>query len=85
MIGIDGGCWLMDYEYTVKFYFGESQEEEYKIKTNIGQESFAEEITNGFNEKSWYSFTETEHYQTILLNTKDVYKVSVVQKIVEFD
>ncbi|WP_445480290.1 hypothetical protein ACULLL_08975 [Lysinibacillus irui] len=75
----------MDYEYTVKFYFGESREEEYKIKTNIGQESFAEEITNGFNEKSWYSFTETEHYKTILLNTKDVYKVSVVQNIVEFD
>lgn len=85
MIGIDGGCWLMDYEYTVKFYFGESREEEYKIKTNIGQESFAEEISNGFNEKSWYSFTETEHYKTVLINTKDVYKVSVVQNTVEFD
>ncbi len=25
----------MDYEYKVKFYFEESREEEYKIKTNI--------------------------------------------------
>ena len=75
----------MDYEYKVKFYFGESREEEYKIKTNIGQETFAEEISNGLNEKSWYSFTETENFKTILINTKDVYKVSVVQNIVEFD
>ncbi|KPN96542.1 hypothetical protein [Lysinibacillus sp. ZYM-1] len=75
----------MDYEYKVKFYFGESREEEYKIKMNIGQETFAEEISNGFNEKSWYSFTETEHYKTILINTKDVYKVSVEQDIVPFD
>ncbi|MGG2053823.1 hypothetical protein ABFY48_05415 [Lysinibacillus pakistanensis] len=75
----------MDYEYKVKFYFDESREEEYKIKTNIGQETFAEEISNGLNEKSWYSFTETENFKTILINTKDVYKVSVVQNIVEFD
>ncbi|MGE7112929.1 hypothetical protein [Lysinibacillus sp. NPDC047702] len=75
----------MDYEYKVKFYFDESREEEYKIKTNIGQETFAEEISNGLNEKSWYSFTETEHFKTILINTNDVYKVSVVQNVVEFD
>ena len=75
----------MDYEYKVKFYFDESREEEYKIKTNIGQETFAEEISNGLNEKSWYSFTETEHFKTILINTNDVYKVSVVQNVIEFD
>jgi len=75
----------MDYEYKVKFYFDENREEEYKIKTNIGQETFAEEISNGFNLNSWYSFIETENYKTILINTKDVYKVSVVQNIVEFD
>ncbi|MFJ5764995.1 hypothetical protein ACIP9C_06520 [Lysinibacillus sp. NPDC093210] len=75
----------MDYEYTVKFHFNESREEEYKIKNNIGQETFVEEIFNGFNEKSWYSFTETENYKTILISTKDVYKVSVVQDVVTFD
>ncbi|MGN4124200.1 hypothetical protein ACMGD3_04105 [Lysinibacillus sphaericus] len=75
----------MEYEYTVKFYFDESREEEYKIKTNIGQETFTEEISNGFNEKSWYSFTETENYKTILIRTKDVYKVIVEQHILTFD
>ncbi|MEK5331906.1 MULTISPECIES: hypothetical protein [unclassified Lysinibacillus] len=75
----------MDYEYTVKFHFNESREEEYKIKNNIGQETFVEEIFNGFNEKSWYSFTETENYKTILISTKGVYKVSVVQDVVTFD
>ncbi len=75
----------MDYEYTVKFYFDESREEEYKIKTNIGQETFTEEISNGFNEKSWYSFTETENYKTILISTKDAYKVVVKQDILTFD
>ncbi len=75
----------MEYEYTVKFYFDESREEEYKIKTNIGQETFTEEISNGFNEKSWYSFTETENYKTILIRTKDVYKVIVEQDILTFD
>lgn len=75
----------MDYEYTVKFYFNKNLEEEYKIKTNVGRETFAEEISNGFNEKLWYSFTETENYKTILINTKEVYKVSVVQNTVEFD
>ncbi len=75
----------MDYEYTIKFHFNESREEEYKIKNNIGQETFVEEIFNGFNEKSWYSFTETENYKTILISTKGVYKVSVVQDVVTFD
>ncbi|MGE7091092.1 hypothetical protein ACQKII_06440 [Lysinibacillus sp. NPDC048646] len=75
----------MDYEYTVKFYFDESREEEYKIKANIGQETFTEEISNGFNEKSWYSFTETENYKTILISTKDAYKVVVKQDILTFD
>lgn len=75
----------MDYEYTVKFYFNKNLEEEYKIKTNVGKETIAEEISNGFNEKLWYSFTETENYKTILINTKEVYKVSVVQNTVEFD
>ncbi|TKI53572.1 hypothetical protein FC756_23395 [Lysinibacillus mangiferihumi] len=75
----------MDYEYTVKFYFNESREEEYKIKNNIGQETFVEELSNGFNEKPWYSFTETEHFKTILISTKEVYKVSVVQNVVTFD
>lgn len=75
----------MDYEYTVKFHFNESREEEHKIKNNIGQETFVEEIFNGFNEKSWYSFTETENYKTILISTKGVYKVSVVQDVVTFD
>lgn len=76
---------LMDYEYSVKFYFNESREEEYKIKNNIGQETFVEELSNGFNEKPWYSFTETEHFKTILISTKEVYKVSVVQNVVTFD
>ncbi|MFY0521279.1 hypothetical protein [Lysinibacillus sphaericus] len=75
----------MEYEYTVKFYFDENREEEYKIKTNIGQETFTEEISNGFNEKSWYSFTETENYKTILIRTKDVYKVVAEQDILTFD
>lgn len=75
----------MDYEYSVKFYFNESREEEYKIKNNIGQETFVEELSNGFNEKPWYSFTETEQFKTILISTKEVYKVSVVQNVVTFD
>ncbi len=75
----------MDYEYSVKFYFNERSEEEYKIKNNIGQETFVEELSNGFNEKPWYSFTETEHFKTILISTKEVYKVSVVQNVVTFD
>ncbi|QDQ03126.1 hypothetical protein FOH38_23280 [Lysinibacillus fusiformis] len=75
----------MEYEYTVKFYFDESREEEYKIKANIKQETFTEEISNGFNEKSWYSFTETENFKTILISTKDVYKVVVEQNILTFD
>ncbi len=85
MIKIDGGCWFMDYEYTVKFHFNENREEEYKIKTNIGQETFTEEVFNGFNEKPWYTFTETEHFKSILINTKDVYKVSIVQQTIQFD
>ena len=70
----------MEYEYKVKFYFDEGREEEYKIKNNIEQETFTEELSNGFNEKSWYSFTETEHYKTILISTKEVYQV-VVEKM----
>lgn len=85
MIKIDGGCWFVDYEYTVKFHFNESREEEYKIKTNIGQETFTEEVFNGFNDKPWYTFTETEHFKSILINTKDVYKVSIVQQTIQFD
>lgn len=75
----------MDYEYTVKLYFNESREEEYKIKNNIGQETFVEEISNGFNDKLWYTFTETENFKTILISTKEVYKVTVVQNVVTFD
>lgn len=75
----------MEYEYTVKFYFDESREEEYKIKNNVGQETFTEEISNGFNEKPWYSFTETENYKTILISTKDVYKVVVEQNVITSD
>ncbi|MGG1215250.1 hypothetical protein ABHM93_02415 [Micromonospora provocatoris] len=75
----------MDYEYTVKLYFNESREEEYKIKNNIGQDTFVEEILNGFNEKRWHSFTETENFKTILVSTNEVYKVTVVQNVVTFD
>jgi hypothetical protein len=75
----------MEYEYTLKFYFEEGGEDDYKIKTNIEQETFTEEITNGFNEKSWYSFTETENYKTILINTKELYKVEVEKNVLEFD
>ncbi|KOP80255.1 hypothetical protein AMS59_02330 [Lysinibacillus sp. FJAT-14745] len=75
----------MEYEYKVKFYFDEGREEEYKIKNNIEQETFTEELSNGFNEKSWYSFTETEHYKTILISTKEVYQVVVEKNILEFD
>ncbi|MFJ7953538.1 hypothetical protein ACIQZG_18710 [Lysinibacillus sp. NPDC096418] len=75
----------MEYEYTVKFYFDESREEEYKIKNNVGQETFTEEISNGFNEKPWYSFTETQNYKTILISTKDVYKVVVEQNVITSD
>ena len=75
----------MDYEYTVKFYFNESREEEYKIKNNIGQETFVEEMSNGFNDKSWYAFTETVNFKTIFISTKEVYKVTVVQNVVTFD
>ncbi|MFJ7405028.1 MULTISPECIES: hypothetical protein [unclassified Lysinibacillus] len=75
----------MDYEYTVKFYFNESREEEYKIKNNIGQDTFVEEMSNGFNDKAWYAFTETENFKTILISTKEVYKVTVVQNVVTFD
>ncbi len=75
----------MDYEYKVKYYFNEGGEEEYKIKNNVELETFTEEISNGFNEKAWYSFTETEHYKTILISTQDVYKVVVEKNILEFD
>ncbi|KOS60175.1 hypothetical protein FJQ98_10865 [Lysinibacillus agricola] len=75
----------MEYEYTMKFYFDEDREEEYKIKTNIEQETFTEEISNRFNEKSWYSFIETENFKSILISTIDVYKVVVEQNILEFD
>lgn len=75
----------MDYEYTVKFYFNERREEEYKIKNNIGQETFVEEMSNGFNDKSWYAFTETENFKTIFISTNEVYKVTVVQNVVTFD
>ncbi|MGE7688409.1 hypothetical protein ACQKMI_04270 [Lysinibacillus sp. NPDC097214] len=75
----------MEYEYKVKFYYNEGHEEEYKIKNNIEQETFTEEISNGFNEKPWYSFTETEHYKTILISTIDVYKVVVEKNVLEFD
>ncbi|MCL1694567.1 MULTISPECIES: hypothetical protein [unclassified Lysinibacillus] len=75
----------MEYEYTVKFYFNEDREEEYKIKNNIEQETFTEEISNEFNEKPWYSFTETENFKTILISTIDVYKVEVEKNILEFD
>jgi hypothetical protein len=75
----------MEYEYTMKFYFDEGSEEDYKIKTNIEQETFTEEISNRFNEKAWYSFTETENYKTILISTKDVYKVVVEKDILTFD
>ncbi|MEY9974362.1 hypothetical protein ABH966_004773 [Lysinibacillus sp. RC46] len=75
----------MEYEYKVKFYFDEGREEEYKIKNNIEQETFTEELSNGLNEKSWYSFTETEHYKTILISTKEVYQVVVEKNILEFD
>ncbi|MFF2176643.1 hypothetical protein ACFVT8_09330 [Lysinibacillus sp. NPDC058147] len=75
----------MEYEYKVKFYFDEGREEEYKIKNNIEQETFTEELFNGFNEKSWYSFTETEHYKTILISTKEVYQVVVEKNVLEFD
>ena len=75
----------MEYEYKVKFYFDEGREEEYKIKNNIEQETFTEELSNGFNEKSWYSFTETEHYKTILISTKEVYQVVVEKNVLEFD
>ncbi|GAB0169160.1 hypothetical protein LSPCS325_25970 [Lysinibacillus sp. CTST325] len=75
----------MEYEYKVKFYFDEGREEEYKIKNNIEQETFTEELSNGFNEKSWYSFTETEHYKSILISTKEVYQVVVEKNILEFD
>lgn len=56
-----------------------------KIKNNIEQETFTEELSNGFNEKSWYSFTETEHYKTILISTKEVYQVVVEKNVLEFD
>ncbi len=69
------------YEYEVKFYFDEGNTEEYKIKNSIEQEPFTEEISNGFNEKSWYSFVETEDYKTIIIRTKDVYKIEVEQNI----
>lgn len=75
----------MEYEYKVKFYFDEGREEEYKIKNNIEQETFTEELSNGFNEKSWYSFTETEHYKTILISTKEVYQVVIEKNVLEFD
>ncbi|MDD1502738.1 MULTISPECIES: hypothetical protein [unclassified Lysinibacillus] len=75
----------MEYEYKVKFYFDEGREEEYKIKNNIEQETFTEELSNGFNEKPWYSFTETEHYKTILISTKEVYQVVVEKNVLEFD
>ncbi len=75
----------MEYEYTVKFYFNEDREEQYKIKNNIEQETFTEEISNEFNEKPWYSFTETENFKTILISTIDVYKVEVEKNILEFD
>jgi len=75
----------MEYEYKVKFYFDEGREEEYKIKNNIEQETFTEELSNGLNEKSWYSFTETEHYKTILISTKEVYQVVVEKNVLEFD
>ncbi|MFJ3390728.1 MULTISPECIES: hypothetical protein [unclassified Lysinibacillus] len=75
----------MEYEYKVKFYFDEGREEEYKIKNNIEQETFTEELSNGFNEKSWYSFTETEHYKTILISTKEVFQVVVEKNVLEFD
>lgn len=75
----------MEYEYTVKFYFNEDREEEYKIKNNIEQETFTEEISNEFNEKPWYSFTETENFKTILISTIDVYKVELEKNILEFD
>ncbi|MDM5247843.1 hypothetical protein [Lysinibacillus sp. G4S2] len=75
----------MEYEYKVKFYFNEGREEEYKIKNNIEQETFTEEISNEFNEKSWYSFTETENYKSILISVENVYKVVVEQNILEFD
>lgn len=75
----------MEYEYKVKFYFDEGREEEYKIKNNIEQETFTEELSNGLNKKSWYSFTETEHYKTILISTKEVYQVVVEKNILEFD
>lgn len=74
----------MEYEYKVKFYFDEGREEEYKIKNNIEQETFTEELSKGFNE-SWYSFTETEHYKTILISTKEVYQVVIEKNILEFD
>ncbi|WP_285396214.1 hypothetical protein [Lysinibacillus sp. fls2-241-R2A-57] len=75
----------MEYEYKVKFYFNEGHEEEYKIKNNIEQETFTKEIANDFNEKSWYSFTETENYKSILISVENVYKVVVEQNILEFD
>lgn len=75
----------MEYEYKVKFYFDEGREEEYKIKNNIEQETFTEELSHGFNEKSWYSFTETEHYKTILISTKEVYQIVVEKNVLEFD
>lgn len=75
----------MEYEYKVKFYFDEGREEEYKIKNNIEEETFTEELSNGFNENSWYSFTETEHYKTILISTKEVYQVVVEKNVLEFD
>ncbi|MEY9979000.1 hypothetical protein [Lysinibacillus sp. RC79] len=75
----------MEYEYKVKFYFDEGREEEYKIKNNIEQETFTEELSDVLNEKSWYSFTETEHYKTILISTKEVYQVVVEKNILEFD
>ncbi|MGY3187657.1 hypothetical protein [Lysinibacillus sp. TE18511] len=75
----------MEYEYTMKFYFDEGREEDYKIKTNIEQETFTEEMSNRFNEMAWYSFTETENYKTILISTKDVYKVVVEKDVLTFD
>jgi len=75
----------MEYEYTVKFYFDEGREEEHKIKSNIEQETFTEELSNDFNEKSWYSFTETENFKTILISTWGVYKVEVEKNVIEFD
>lgn len=73
------------YQYKVTFYFDEGMNDEYKIKSNVEEEDFIEEISKGFNEKPYYTFTETEDYTTVLIRTKDVYKVVVDQEFILFD